>query len=131
MCSNYRIAGPPATFGLAEVRGGVGMMAGLMKIIRSMFFPNDLRRILQNGVETPVDATMYSGRVDPSRQCIGAGTKSCTDYVQIHPKAYETVKYQIHQHVIEALKAEIAKSGGSGPVPWLTAETASAMAKMI
>ena len=81
ICSDYRIAGPRATFGLAEVRVGVGMPAGLMEIIRSMLSPNDLRRILQNGAPISVrccDTSRDSGRIGPSRRCIGAGTKSCT-----------------------------------------------------
>jgi len=57
--------------------------------------------------------------------------KIAWDYAQIPPKAYATVKYQNRQHAIGALKAEIAKSGMTGPVPWFTSETASAMAKMI
>jgi hypothetical protein len=57
--------------------------------------------------------------------------KVARDYVQIPPKAYATVKCQSRQHAIEALKAEIAKSEGSGPVLWFNAETTSKMATMI
>ena len=62
---------------------------------------------------------------------LGQALKVARDYAQIPPKAYATVKYQNRQHAIEALKAEIAKSAASKPVPWFTDETKSAMVKMI
>ncbi len=77
---------------------------------------------------------VYERQVDEMVQAgdaLGHALKVARDYIQIPPKAYATIKYQNRQHAIEALKAEIAKSGASGPVPWFTAETASAMAKMI
>ena len=119
---------------MAEVRVGVGMPAGLMEIIRSMLSPNDLRRILQNGAPISVNAAIQAGIVDELVQAGDAleqALKIARDYAQIPPKAYATVKYQNRQHAIEALKAEIAKSGMTGPVPWFTSETASAIAKMI
>jgi enoyl-CoA hydratase len=134
ICSDYRIAGPRATFGLAEVRVGVGMPAGLMEIIRSMLSPNDLRRILQNGTAIQADAAIQAGIVDELVQAgdvLGQALKVARDYAQIPPKAYATVKYQSRQHTIEALKAEISKSAAAEPVPWFTEETTSAMAKMI
>ena len=134
ICSDYRIAGPHATFGLAEVRVGVGMPAGLMEIIRSMLSPNDLRRMLQNGAPISVNAAIQAGIVDESVQAgdaLGQALKVARDYAQIPPKAYATIKYQNRQHAIEALKAEIAKSERTGPVPWFTSETAGAMTKMI
>ena len=134
ICSDYRIAGPRATFGLAEVRVGVGMPAGLMEIIRSMLSPNDLRRILQNGTAIQADAAIKAGIVDELVQAgdvLGQALKIARDYAQIPPIAYATVKYQSRQHTIEALKAEISKSAAAEPVPWFTEETASAMAKMI
>ena len=134
ICSDYRVAGPRATFGLAEVRVGVGMPAGLMEIIRSMLSPNDLRRILQNGAAIRVDAAIQAGIGDELVQAggaLGQALKVAREYAQIPPKAYATVKYQNRQHTIEALEAEIAKSATSEPVPWFTEETTSAMAKMI
>ena len=110
------------------------MPAGLMEIIRSMLLPNDLRRILQNGAAIPVDAAIQAGIGDELVQAGDAlqqALKFARDYVQIPPKAYATAKCQSRQHAIEALKAENAKSEGSGPVPWFNAETTSAMAKMI
>ena len=109
-------------------------MAGLMEIIRSRLSPNNLRHILQNDAAIPVDAAVQAGIVEELVQAsdaLGQALKVAQDYVQIPPKAHATVKSPIFQHAIEALKAETAKSGGSGPVPRFTAETPSAMAKMI
>ena len=72
ICSDYRVAGPRASFGLAEVRVGVGMPAGLMEIIRSMLSPNDLRLILQSGSAIQVDAAIQAGIVDELVQVGGA-----------------------------------------------------------
>ena len=91
-----------------------------MEIIRSMLSPNDLRLILQNGAAIPVDAVIQAGIVDELVQAGDAleqALKVVWDYVQIPPKAYATANCQSRQHAIEALKAEIAKSEGSGPVP--------------
>ena len=134
VCSDYRVAGPRATFGLAEVRVGVGMPAGLMEIIRSMLSPNDRRRMLQNGSAIRVDAAIQAGIVDELVQdgdALHQALQVAQDYAQIPPKAYATVKFQNRQHTIEALKAEIAKSAASKPMPWFTDETKSAMVKMI
>ena len=134
ICSDYRVAGPRASFGLAEVRVGVGMPAGLMEIIRSMLSPNDLRLILQSGSAIQVDAAIQAGIVDELVQVGGAldqALKIARDYAKIPSKAYATVKHQIRADTIAILKIEVEKSASSDPVPWFTEETATAMAKMI
>ena len=134
ICSDYRVAGPGASFGLAEVRVGVGIPAGLMEIIRSMFSPNDLRLILQNGSAIQVDAALQSGIVDElvqSGAALEQALKIARDYAQIPPKAYATVKHQIRANTIAILKSEVEKSAASDREPWFTEETATAMAKMI
>ena len=134
ICSDYRVAGPRASFGLAEVRVGVGMPAGLMEIIRSMLSPNDLRLILQSGSAIQVDAAIQAGIVDELVQVGGAldqALKIALDYAKIPSKAYATVKHQIRADTIAILKIEVEKSASSDPVPWFTEETATAMAKMI
>ena len=63
----------------------------------------------------PVDAATQAGIVDELVQAgdaLGQALKVARDYIQIPPKAYATIKYQNRQHVIEALKAEIAKRWG-------------------
>ena len=134
ICSDYRVAGPGASFGLAEVRVGVGMPAGLMEIIRSMFSPNSLRLIFQNGSAIQVDAALKAGIVDELVQVgdvLDQALKIARDYAQIPPKAYATVKNQIRADTIALLKSEVEKSKSSDREPWFTEETAPAMAKMI
>ena len=134
ICSDYHVAGPRASFGLAEVRVGVGMPSGLMAIIRSMLSPNDLRLILQNGSAIQVDAAIQAGIVDELVQSGGAldqALKIAREYAQIPPKAYKTVKHQIRADTIAILKREVEKSASSDCDPWFTEETANAMANMI
>ena len=134
LCSDYRIAGLNATFGLAEVRVGVDFPTGLVEIVRSMMSPNDMRLIMQNGKPISADQALNGQIVD---ECVKVGEARklalsiANEYADLPPIAYAKVKQQVRAPVIMALQKEINEAAHSKPEAWFTSETQAAMAKMI
>ena len=134
LCSDYRVAGPKASFGLAEVRVGVGLPAGTLEIARAMLSPNDLRRILQSGKPVGAQDALEAGIVD---QLVSAGEVlnhallAAKDYAQLPPNAYQTVKMQVREGTIALIDQAITGSAQGQEDGWFTQETRAAMAKMI
>ena len=134
LCSDYRIAGLDATFGLAEVRVGVDFPTGLVEIVRSMMSPNDMRLIMQTGKPISADLALKSQIID---ECVKVGKAHelalsiAKDYADLPPLAYANVKQQVRAPVIMALEEQIIKAGNSKPKAWFTSETSAAMARII
>ncbi len=134
LCSDYRIAGFNATFGLTEVKVGVGFPTGLVEIVRSMMSPNDMRLIMQTGKPLSAKQALKVQIVD---ECVRDGEALrlalviAKDYADLPPIAYATVKQQVRAPVIQMLKEQMNKAATSKPQPWFNKETSAAMAHMI
>jgi len=135
LCSDYRIAGAKAAFGLAEVRVGVGFPVGLVEIVRAEVRQNTMRRMVQNGKPIDVEAAKEAGIIDeqvPHGEALEQAMKIALDYARLPPIAYKTVKHQVRMPVMNALAREVEKASlRTAPQAWFTEETTKAMAKMI
>lgn len=136
LASDYRIASPRAKFGLAEVRVGVDFPIAAMEIARASLGPNSLRRMMLTG--QPIGATQAhaEGIVD---KVLDADNSTLLDRaldvareLAISPaEAYARVKRQIRQHTITRIETEMANSANLPETDWFTAETRTAMKRMI
>ncbi len=133
--SDLRVAGPRASFGLAEVRVGVDFPAPTMEIARATLGPNTLRRLMQTG--QPIDAkqAVAEGIVDVLEEDGGivldralAEARTLADIPSI---AYASVKRQIRQPAITACEAAIAQGANAPEGGWFNAQTRDAMRRMI
>ncbi|MDA7550531.1 enoyl-CoA hydratase/isomerase family protein [Rhodobacteraceae bacterium] len=134
LCSDYRVAGPKARFGLAEVQVGVGLPAGTLEIARAMLSPNDLRRILQSGKPIRAEAALAAGIVDElvdADEVLNRAIHVAKEYAQLPPQAYGLVKQQIRGDTTALVEAAIADANSGKDDGWFTKETKAAMAKMI
>jgi len=133
--SDVRVAGPRASFGLAEVRVGVDFPAPTMEIARATLGPNTLRRLMQTG--QPIDAkqAVAEGIVDVLEEDGGivldralAEARALADIPSI---AYASVKRQIRQPAITACEAAIAEGANAPEGGWFNTQTRDAMRRMI
>ena len=134
LCSDYRVAGKKAQFGLAEVRVGVGFPVGLVEIMRAEITHNALRLMMQNGQPIQAKAAKKAGILDElveEGQSIEKAKQIALKYAQLPPRAYQTIKYQLRSPVIRALRKELKNAASAEPRAWFTEETKQAMAKMI
>ena len=133
--SDLRVAGPRASFGLAEVRVGVDFPAPTMEIARATLGPNTLRRLMQTGQPIDVKQAMAEGIVDVLEEDGGivldralAEARALADIPSI---AYASVKRQIRQPAITACEAAIAEGANAPEGGWFNAQTRDAMRRMI
>ena len=134
LCSDYRIAGEKAQFGLAEVRVGVGFPVGLVEIVRAEVAQNAVRRMMQNGQPIPANTAENAGIVDecvPEGEALDRSMQIALKYAQLPPQAYKTIKHQVRAPAITALRSEVEKAASTAPQAWYTEETKGAMTKMI
>ena len=134
LCSDYRVSGPAASFGLAEVKVGVGLPIGLVEIVRSMMSADTMRLMMQTGIPIKADRALQMQIID---ECVSAGRATerafevAKNLAALPSTAYATVKHQIRAPVIAVLEGEVARIGHSEATNWFTDETPIAMAKMI
>ena len=134
LCSDYRIAGENAQFGLAEVRVGVGFPVGLVEIVRAEVTQNAMRAMMLSGQPISASAAEKAGIVDelvPEGDAVDRAMQVVVEYSQLPPQAYKTVKHQIRSPIIAALNSEVNKAETAAPKAWFTDETEQAMSKMI
>ena len=134
LCSDYRIAGEKALFGLAEVRVGVGFPIGLVEIVRAEVTQNTMRVLMQSGQPIPTKAAEKAGILDErvaEGQAKDKAKQIALQYAQLPRQAYKTVKHQVRAPVIKALKNEVENAASAAPEAWFTKETKKAMAKMM
>lgn len=133
--SDVRVAGPRASFGLAEVRVGVDFPAPTMEIARATLGPNTLRRLMQTG--QPIDAkqAVAEGIVDVLEEdggiVLDRALAEARTLAEIPSIAYASVKRQIRQPAITACEAAIAQGANAPEGGWFNAQTRDAMRRMI
>ena len=134
LASDYRIAGPKARFGLAEVRVGANFPVGPLAIARATLATNDLRRLMLGGNPIGAEAALAAGIVD----CIEDGDAVMAravhvagEYAAIPPGTFADVKRQIRGPVIDTIEHAMANGANRPAEGWFTAETKAAMSRII
>lgn len=134
LASDYRVAGPRAQFGLAEVRVGADFPVGPLEIARATLDPNDLRRLMLTGRPVDADAAARSGIVDElvaQDEVVARAIEMARD-LACNPRAtYAAVKRQIRGAVIERIELAMADGANAPDGGWFNDETRGAMRQMI
>lgn len=131
LASDFRVAGPRARFGLAEVRVGVDFPVGPMEIARATLNANLLRRLMLTGQPIDANAARDAGIVDAIADGdLGARAMAeARSLAMVPPRAYASVKRQIRGDTIARIEAGMRDAPpGAG---WYSDETAAAMRAMI
>ena len=136
LASDYRIAGPKARFGLAEVRVGVNFPVGPLAIARATLAPNDLRRLMLGGHPIGAEAALAAGIVDliedaDADAVMVRAVSVARDYAAIPSGTFAEVKRQMRGPVIETIQNAMANGANTPPEGWFTAETKAAMSRML
>lgn len=134
LASDYRVAGPQARFGLAEVRVGADFPVGPLEIARETLGPNDLRRLMLTGQPISADAALSAGIVDllvENDDLLSRALSSAGKLADNPPQTYAAVKRQIRGNAIERIETAMAESANSPANGWFSDETRAAMQKMI
>ncbi len=134
LASDYRLAGPRASFGLAEIRVGVDFPVGPLEIARATLNPNDLRRLMLGGRPVGAEAALAAGIVDEIAEpdaIMEQAMRAARHYATIPPATFASVKRQIRGEVIARIEAAMAGGANTPAGGWYNDETKPAMAAMI
>jgi enoyl-CoA hydratase/carnithine racemase len=134
LASDYRLAVPRATFGLAEVRVGADFPLGPLEIARATLSPNDLRRLMLTGQPMSAEDARTSGIVDrivDPEALLAEALAEAAKLGQIPPATFASVKQQIRGDAIAKIKAGIAAGANAPNGGWFNDETIPAMRAML
>jgi len=134
LASDYRVAAPRATFGLAEVRVGADFPLGPLEIARATLSPNDLRRLMLTGQPMSTEEARTSGMVDrivEAEALLAETLAEAAKLGQIPPATFASVKLQIRGDAIAKIKAGIAAGANAPEGGWFNDETIPAMRAML
>lgn len=134
LASDYRVAGPRAKFGLAEVRVGVTFPVGPMEIARATLTPNDLRHLMLTGRPISAEAAEKSGIIDSlvdDGAVIDTALKMARSLADNPPATYAAVKLQIRGDAIARIQDAIQNGANEPSGGWFTDETKPAMQRML
>ena len=135
LASDFRVAGPRASFGLAEIRVGVDFPVGPMEIARATLDPNALRRLMLTGQPIPVDQARDIGLVDVLEDggdaVLARAILEARKLGELPSIAYAAVKRQIREPAVSTIESAIAQ-GANRPVDgWFNSQSRDAMRRMI
>lgn len=135
LASDRRVAGPRASFGLAEIRVGVDFPVGPMEIARDTLDANTLRRLMLTGQPMGADAAQAAGIVDRLTEnadtVLEHAVEEARALADLPSIAYARVKRQIRQPAISAIEAAIAEGANAPAEGWFNAQTGDAMRRML
>jgi len=135
LSSDYRVAGPRAKFGLAEVRVGADFPAGPMEIARASLDPNTLRRLMLSGQPMGATAALACGLVDEIEEdealVLDRALRAALELASSPPETYASVKRQIREDAVVRINAAIAAGANTPEGGWFSQETKAAMKRMI
>ena len=135
LASDRRVAGPRASFGLAEIRVGVDFPAGPMEIARATLDPNTLRRLMLTGQPLAAAEAQAAGIVDLLEEdgaaVLDRALAEARALAALPSIGYAAVKRQIRQPAIDSIDAAIAEGANAPEGGWFNAQTRDAMRRMI
>lgn len=135
LASDFRVAGPRAKFGLAEVRVGVDLPIGPMEIARATLGPNALRRLLLTGQPITASEAAAFGIVDVIEQdeavVLDRALRAARELASSPPDTYASVKRQIRQDTLDRINAGIADGTNAPEGGWFSVQTKAAMQRML
>ncbi|MGE4325901.1 MAG: enoyl-CoA hydratase/isomerase family protein [Pseudodonghicola sp.] len=135
LAADLRVAGPRASFGLAEIRVGVDFPVGPMEIVRATLDPNALRRLMLTGQPIAVDHARDIGLVDMlvdgGDTVVERAVEEARKLAQLPSIAYAAVKRQIREPAVSAIETAISQGANAPAEGWFNSQTRDAMRRMI
>lgn len=134
LAADWRVCGPDAQFGLAEVRVGADLPVGPMEIARATLDPNDLRRFLLTGQPVPAAVAEARGIVDVltgADQVDAEAIAKARELAALPAKAYVAIKQALRAPAVAEIEAEMALLATDPQRGWFSDETKDAMKRMI
>lgn len=135
LASDRRVAGPRASFGLAEIRVGVDFPVGPMEIGRATLDPNTLRKLMLTGQPMAAPEAQAAGIVDlledETDSVLERAVEEARTLAALPSIGYGLVKRQIRKPAIEAIESAIAEGANAPEGGWFNAQTRDAMARML
>ncbi|WP_171123398.1 MULTISPECIES: enoyl-CoA hydratase/isomerase family protein [unclassified Ruegeria] len=134
LAADWRVAGPKASFGLAEIRVGVDLPIGPLEIARATLEPNTLRRFLLTGQPIHAEDAAAQGVVDELVEVetlLDAAQSKAQELARLPALTYGRVKRQLRAPAIEVIEAEMKRLAGDTDRSWFNEETRDAMQRML
>lgn len=135
LASDFRVAGPRAKFGLAEVRVGADFPIGPLEIARATLDPNSLRRLMLTGQPMTAPEAQHAGIIDviePDEAVVlDRALRAARELASSPATTYASVKRQIRQGALDRIKAGINAGANTPAGGWFSAETKAAMQRML
>ena len=135
MISDFRVAGPRAKFGLAEVRVGADLPLGLLEITRATLDVNMMRRMLLTGMPINAAEALNCGIVDVLEDneddVLERALRAAREMAANPPKTFASLKNQIRGETLARIDAVVAAGANTPESGWFTDETKAAMKRML
>jgi len=135
LTADFRVAGPRAKFGLAEVRVGLDFPVAPMEIARNTLAPDALRRLMLTGQPMSATEATAAGIVDvlepDDSLVLDRALRAARDLAANPPIAYAAIKRQIRLEALDRIDAGIAAGANTPEGGWFNDESKVAMQRMI
>lgn len=135
LTSDFRVSGPRASFGLAEIRVGVDFPVGPLEFARATLSPDMLRRLMLTGRPITAQEAHVAGIVDVIEQdqavVLDRAIRAARDMAASPADTYATVKRQIRQATIAQIETALKTDPASRENGWFTESTQDAMMRVL
>ena len=135
LTSDFRVSGPRASFGLAEIRVGVDFPVGPLEFARATLSPDMLRRLMLTGRPITAQEAHVAGIVDIIEQdqalVLERAIRAARDMAASPADTYATVKRQIRQATIAQIETALKTDPASRENGWFTESTQDAMMRVL
>ncbi len=129
LCTDFRIASPGSSLGLAEVRVGVRFPLAGMAVIRQEISPSTRRRLVLGGNTVTAEAAERMGIVDELAEpgaVLDRARTAAEDYAAIPPSTFAAVKSQLRSEVLKEIADVEARRSDPLLRGWFNDETKDA-----
>ena len=132
LASDWRVGGPQARFGLAEVRVGATFPTGPMEIARDQLAPADLRRLMLRGQPYDAATALGAGIIDEiSETPETAALVRAQELAELPPKTYAAIKAQSRAPALSRIEQRLSELREAPPRDYFSDETRAAMTAML
>ena len=133
--TDFRVSGPRAKYGLAEVRVGADFPVAALEIARATLNPDALRRLMLSGQPMSASEAATAGFVDviedDETAVLDRAIAAARELADNPPNTYAAIKHQVRQPVIDQIAAANAEAANAPDRGWFTDETRMAMQRML
>lgn len=132
--ADWRVAGPRASFGLAEVRVGADFPVGPLEIARAELTPALLRRLMLTGYPVNREVALTHGLCDEPTEAeavLDTAITAARRLAQSPASTYASIKTQIRGETLAKIRTAIDNGANRPDGGWFTPQTRDAMRAML